>query len=154
TYNDTPAPQPPNVSTWWAFRTSCTPTGCVATGTLLDDTDHQRVSPTGGTKPLVLDFRDGAWQSRPETVQFACVGPNGTAARQTTNQAIRLQQAHGALRGVMTVTVQSNECAQQGARIQIPAVAARVGDVPAGVEAPTPPTSTSTAPPVTSTPGR
>ncbi|MGH3596084.1 MAG: serine/threonine-protein kinase [Mycobacterium sp.] len=154
TYNDTPAPQPPNVSTWWAFRTSCTPTGCVATGTLLDDTDHQRVSPTGGTKPLVLDFRDGAWQSRPETVQFACVGPNGTAARQTTNQAIRLQQAHGALRGVMTVTVQSNECAQQGASIQIPAVAARVGDVPAGVDAPTPPTSTSTAPPVTSTPGR
>ena len=26
TYNSTPDPQPPNVSTWWAFRTSCTPT--------------------------------------------------------------------------------------------------------------------------------
>jgi serine/threonine-protein kinase len=154
TYNDTPDPQPPNVTTWWAFRTSCTPAGCVATGTLLDDTDHKRVNAKGGDKPLVLDFRNGAWQSRPETVHFACVGPNGTAAKQTTTQAIWLHQAHGALRGVMTVTVESNECGQQGAAIQIPAVAARVGDVPTGVEVPTPPTTTSTTPAATSTPGR
>jgi serine/threonine protein kinase, bacterial len=149
TYNDTPDPQPPNVSTWWAFHTSCAPTGCVATGILLDDTDHQKVSAKGGDKPIVLDFRDGAWQSRPETVMFACVGPNGTAAKQTTTQAIRLQKEHGALRGTMTVTVESNECAQQGAAIQIPAVAARVGDVPAGVEVPAPPTKTPTAQPTT-----
>jgi serine/threonine protein kinase, bacterial len=154
TYNNTPDPQPPNVSTWWGFHTSCTPAGCVATGILLDDADHQRVSATGGDKPLVLDFRDGAWQSRPETVLFACVGPNGIAAKQTTTQAIRLQQAHGALRGTMTVTVESNECAQQAARIEIPTVAARVGDVPPGVEVPTSPTTTSTTPTATSTPGR
>ncbi len=154
TYNDTPDPQPPNVSTWWAFHTSCTPAACVATGVLLDDADHQKVSPKGGDKPLVLDFRDGAWQSRPETVLFACVGPNGTAAKQTTAQAIRLQQAHGALRGTMTVTVESDECGQKGARIQIPAVAARIGDVPTGVEVTAPPTTASTTPGPTSTPGR
>jgi serine/threonine-protein kinase len=154
TYNDTPDPQPPNVSTWWAFHTSCAPASCVATGILLDDMDHQRVSAKGGDKPLVLDFRDGAWQSRPEAVLFACVGPNGTAAKQTTTQAIRLQQAHGALRGTMTVTVESNECAQQGAAIHIPAVASRVGDAPPGVEVPTPSTTTSTTPNATSTPGR
>jgi serine/threonine-protein kinase len=154
TYNDTPDPQPPNVSTWWAFHTSCTPAGCVATGILLDDADHQRVSPKAGDKPLVLDFRDGAWQSRPETVLFACVGPNGTEAKQTTTQAIRLEQAHGALRGTMTVTVETDECAQKGAGIQIPAVAARVGDVPPGVEVRTAPTTTSATPTVTSTPGR
>ncbi len=154
TYNDTPDPQPPNVSTWWAFHTSCTPTACVATGVLLDDTDHQTVSAKGGDKPLVLDFRDGAWQSRPETVLFACVGPNGTAAKQTTTQAIRLQQEHGALRGTMTVTVESDECGQKGARIQIPAVAARTGDIPTGVEVPAPTTTTSTTPGPTSTPGR
>jgi serine/threonine-protein kinase len=148
TYNDTPDPQPPNVSTWWAFRTSCTQTGCVATGILLDDTDHQKVSGKGD-KPIVLDFRDGAWQSRAETVLFACVGPNGATAKQTTTQAIRLQKEHGALRGTMTVTVESNECAQQGAAIQIPAVAARVGDVPAGVEVPAPPTQSPSAPPTT-----
>jgi serine/threonine protein kinase, bacterial len=152
TYNETPDPQPPNVSTWWAFHTYCTPTGCVATGTLLDDADHQRVSATGGDKPLVLDFRDSSWQSRPETVLFGCVGPNGTHAKQTTTQAIRLQQAHGALRGTMTVTVDSNECAQQGAGIKIPAVAIRVGGVPPGVEVPTPPTTTSAMPTTTSAP--
>jgi serine/threonine-protein kinase len=137
TYDSTPDPQPPNVSTWWAFRTSCTPTACVATGIMLDDKDH--LSPAGGDKPLVLDFRDGAWQSRPDKVLFACLGPNGAAAKQTTTQTIRLEQLHGALRGTMTVTVNSNECNQQGATIEIPAVAAHVGEVPTGVEVPSPP---------------
>ncbi len=153
TYNSTPDPQPPNISTWWAFHTSCTPVACVATGTMLDDNDHQNLSPAGGDKPLVLDFRDGAWKSRPETMLFACAGPDGTPAKQTTTQVIWLQQAHGALRGTMTVTVESNECSQQGATIEIPAVAARVAEVPPGVEVPSPPTSTP-AGPVTTTPGR
>lgn len=30
TYDYTPTPQPPDVNTWWAFRTSCTPTECLA----------------------------------------------------------------------------------------------------------------------------
>lgn len=137
TYDSTPDPQPPNVSTWWAFRTSCTPAACVATGTMLDDKDHMSVA--GGDKPLVLDFRDGAWQSRPDKVLFACLGPNGAPAKQTTTQAIRLEQSHGALRGTMTVTVNSNECGQQGATIEIPAVAAHVGEVPPGVDVPSPP---------------
>jgi serine/threonine protein kinase, bacterial len=153
TYNSTPDPQPPNVSTWWAFRTSCTPDTCTATGTLLDDKDHQSLSPTGGDKPLVLDFRDGAWQSRPDKVLFACVGPDGAPAKQATTQVIWLQQAHGALRGRMTVTVNSDECSQQGATIEIPAVAAHVGEVPPGVEVPGPPTTNPPAP-VTTTPTR
>ncbi len=147
TYDSTPDPQPPNVNTWWAFRTSCTPTACVATGIMLDDKDH--LSPAGGDKPLVLDFRDGAWQSRPDKVLFACLGPNGTPAKQSTTQSIRLEQSHGALRGTMTVTVNSNECGQQGATIEIPAVAAHVGEVPPGVEVPPPPPA---APPEPATP--
>ena len=79
-----PDPQPPNVSTWWAFRTSCTPTACVATGAMLDDNDHQKLSPGGGDMPFVLDFRDGAWQSRPDKVLFACLGPGGAPAKQST----------------------------------------------------------------------
>ncbi|EUA76231.1 putative serine/threonine-kinase pknI domain protein [Mycobacterium xenopi 4042] len=51
TYNDIPDPQPPNVTTWWAFRSSCLPAGCVAGGILLDDNDHQTVSTaSGGTR--------------------------------------------------------------------------------------------------------
>lgn len=153
TYNSTPDPQPPNVSTWWAFRTVCTPKSCVATGVLLDDTDHQKLSATGGDKPVVLDFHNDAWQSRPETTLFACVGPNGAPAKQTTKQVIRLQQAHAALRGTMTVTVSSDECGQQGAMIEIPAVAVHVGEVPPGVEVPDPPTSTPPSP-ATTTPTR
>jgi hypothetical protein len=65
-----------------------------------------------------------------ETMLFACLGPDGTPAKQTTTQVIWLQHAHGALRGTMTVTVESNECSQQGATIEIPAVAARVAEVP------------------------
>jgi serine/threonine-protein kinase len=146
TYNSTPDPQPPNVSTWWAFRTECTPTECVATGTILDDKDHQNLSPAAGGKALVLDFRDGGWQSRPDKVLFACLGPDGAPAQQTTTQAIRLEQSHGELRGTMTVTVNSDECRQQGATIEIPAVAARAGEVPPGVEVPGPPTIISPEP--------
>jgi serine/threonine protein kinase, bacterial len=139
TYNDTPDPQPPEVSTWWAFRSSCTSTGCVATGIQLDDKDHLAASTPGGGGPVVLDFRDGAWQSRPETTPFACRAPNGTPGKQTTTLVLSLQpQAHGPMRGVMTVTVQSNECGQQGAHIVIPAVATRTGDVPPGVTVPGP----------------
>ncbi|MEZ0366688.1 serine/threonine-protein kinase [Mycobacterium sp. pUA109] len=137
TFNDTPAPQPPNVSTWWAFRSSCSAAGCVATGIQLDDTDHQRVSPAAASQLLMLDFRDGAWQSRPQTLRFPCVGPSGAAANETTIQALRLQpQPHGPMHGVMTVTVETDECGQRGGKIEIPAVAGRVGAVPPGVTVP------------------
>jgi serine/threonine-protein kinase len=150
TYNDAPDPQPPNVTTWWAFRTSCTATGCVASAMLLDDDNHQTASTTAGTHVLVLDFRDGAWQSRPETVQFPCLGPNGTSANETTTQVISLEpQEHGPLRGAMTVTVETDECAQKGGRIVIPAVAGRVGDVPPGLAIPSPVPSAPAAPTTT-----
>ncbi|HEY1842016.1 MAG TPA: serine/threonine-protein kinase [Mycobacterium sp.] len=139
TYNGAADPQPPDVNTWWAFRTACTPKSCVATGAMLDETGHLHRSETGGSKPVVMDFHNGAWQSRPETELFACLGPDGAPAKQTTTQVIWLQQAHGAFRGTMTVTVESNECSQQGATIKIPAVAARVAEVPPGVEVPGPP---------------
>ena len=154
TYNQLPDPQPPNVSTWWAFRTECAATSCVAFGTLLDDTNHQQVSATGGDKPLVLDFRDGAWQSRPDKVLFPCLGPDGAQAVQTTMQTIRLQPAHAALRGLMTIKVQSDECRQQGAAIEIPAVAAHISDVPPGVVVPGPPISAPAEPSPTTPPGR
>jgi serine/threonine-protein kinase len=151
TFNDTPDPQPPDVTTWWAFRSWCTSAGCVATGTQLDDKDHQTASDPAGS--LVLDFRRGAWQSRPETLRFACVGPNGTADEETTTQVLSLQpQNHGPLRGVMTVTVETDECGQRGGQITIPAVAGRVSAVPPAVTVPSPGPATDTPAPPTSSP--
>ncbi|CAM4285935.1 Serine/threonine-protein kinase PknI [Mycobacterium basiliense] len=147
TYNYTPSPQPPNVNTWWAIRSACTPAECRAAATLLDDTDHARAKPT--VRPIILVFGEGQWQSRPETVQFACIGPNGTSNRQMTTQVLSLRpQPAGDLVGEMVVTVQSNECGQQAAVIRIPAVASRVGDVPPGVKVPDP----ATTPPTPETP--
>jgi serine/threonine protein kinase, bacterial len=155
TYNGKRDPQPPNVSTWWAFRSFCTSTGCAATGIILDDKDHL-VARQGADNPIVLDFRDGAWQSRPETAPFACLGPNGTPGKQTTTQVLSLKpHPQGYMRGVMTVTVHTNECGQIEAQIVSPAVAERTGDVPPGVTLPslaTPGTGGPTAP--DPTPGR
>jgi len=151
TYNQTPDPQPPDVTTWWAFRSSCTPTGCLASGVLLDDDNHQTVSTTAGGHFIVWDLRDGLWQSRPETLQFQCTGLNGTAGSENATQVMTLQpQGPSSLKGTMTVTVQTNECGQIGGRIAFPAIAVRVSDVPPGVKVPSPPpTSTGTAVPTT-----
>lgn len=143
TFNAAPDPQPPDVSTWWAFRSSCTSSGCVATGIELDNQNHQtaRANVDGH---LAFHFVDGQWQSVPETVPFPCIGPNGRSDKQTTTQVLSLQpDPHGPLRGVMTVTIESNECGQMGAKIEIPAVVERVDEVPPGVNIPGP----SSAPP-------
>ena len=150
-YNGSPDPQPPNVITWWAFRTACSPVSCVATGAMLDETGHLQLSEAGGAKAVVLDFRNGGWQSRPDTMLFACVGPDNAPAEQTTTQTLSLQKDHAAFHGTMTVTVETNECGQQGATIEIPSVATRVAEVPPGVEVPTPPSST---PPASAKPPR
>jgi serine/threonine-protein kinase len=150
TFNDNPDPQPPNVTTWWAFRSSCTPRGCVADAIQLDNNNHQRAT---AEPPIILDFRDGTWQSRPQTLQFPCVEANGTPSKETVTQLLSLQpHANGPLRGIMTVTVQTNECGQQGGQISIPAVAERVGDVPPGVTVPNPAPESPAAP--TTTPSR
>jgi serine/threonine-protein kinase len=155
TYNYTPSPQPPNVNTWWAIRSSCTPTGCLAAATMLDD-DHTQAKPN--TKPLIMEFGDGQWKSRPETVQFPCIGSNGSASTQSTTQVLSLRpQPQGDLVGEMVVTVQSNECGQQRAVVRIPAVASRSGDLPPAVTVPDPATvtDTPTAPTTTASgPGR
>lgn len=137
-YNGVPNPQPPNVSTWWAVRSSCTADRCTATAVMLDDDSHQAAAPpsSAGSR-LVLDFADGSWRSRPETVQFACVSGDGTPGTQTTTQVLSLQPTiQGVLHGAMVVTVQTDECGQRGAQIWVPAVATRLGDAPADVAVP------------------
>jgi serine/threonine protein kinase, bacterial len=140
-----PAKQSPDAQlatahTWWAFRSSCAPTGCVAVGVPLDDNDHTRATSRGGVG-IVLDFRDGRWLSRPAKATLSCVAPNGAERMQIATHVLGLRpQPHGNLVGQMVVFVQSNECGKQGAVLQMPTVATRVGEVPPGVTVPDPAT--------------
>ena len=161
TFNFTPNPQPPDVTTWWAFRSACTATTCVATGTLLDDNSHTHAREPN--QPLILDFANGYWQSRADAVPFPCVGPSGEPKTQLTLQALSLRlQGRDELVGEMKVIVQGNECGQQNAVVRVPTVATRDSDVPPGINLPdpavippgTPPTSGPPPAPTTSGPGR
>jgi serine/threonine protein kinase, bacterial len=140
TFNSTPDPQPPDVPTWWAFRSWCAPASCTAVGAPLDDNDHTQPKASVGA-PVVLEFRDGRWLSRPENSTFPCVGPDGAERTQATTQVLSLRpRPQGGLVGEMTVTVQSDECGQRGAVLRAPAVATRVGEAPPGVTVPDPAT--------------
>jgi serine/threonine protein kinase, bacterial len=151
TFNYVADPQPPNVSTWWAFRSSCTETACAAAATQLDDDEHTQAMSSGGGH-LAMTFGDGRWQSEPQTTQFPCVGKNGMAQMQTTTLVLSLRpRPQGDFVGEETVTVDTNECGQRAAVIRIPAVASRSGDVPAGVTVPDPATMTNAASPPTTT---
>jgi serine/threonine protein kinase, bacterial len=138
TYNYVADPQPPDVRTWWAFRSSCRPEGCSAAAMQLDDTDHtQGMSPGGAS--LFMKFTDGQWQSEPVDLNFPCVGPDGSQATQGTTLVLALRpQPNGEFVGEEIVTVQTDECGQRSAVIRVPTVASRTGEVPPAVAVPDP----------------
>ncbi|MGB8388521.1 serine/threonine-protein kinase, partial [Mycobacterium sp.] len=146
TFNYIADPQPPDVNTWWAFRSSCTPTACTAAATQLDDNDHQRAASPGG-RQLIMQFRDGEWQSQPEDAQLACVGPDGSTQTQATTVVLSLRpRPRGGFAGEETVTVQTNECGQRSAVMRIPTVLSRSGGVPPAVTVPDPATGSENPP--------
>ncbi|WP_406816412.1 serine/threonine-protein kinase [Mycobacterium sp. M23085] len=138
TYNDVADPQPPDVRTWWAFRSSCKPEGCSAAATQLDDDDHtQGMSPGGGS--LFMKYTDGEWQSTPVHLNFPCVAPDGSQFTQGTTMVLALRpQPNGEFVGEETVTVQTDECGQRSGVIRVPTVASRTGEVPPAVAVPEP----------------
>ncbi|BBX21746.1 hypothetical protein MTER_11570 [Mycolicibacter terrae] len=134
-YNGVPNPRPPNVSTWWAVRSSCDTKLCTATATMLDQKDHHKVAalPDGGTE-MVLEYDGGTWRSRPQQLQAPCVGADGRLGNQSTTQVLTLEPTiPGVLHGAMVATVDTNECGQRGAQIWVPVVASRFGDAPAEI---------------------
>ncbi|MGO9251111.1 MAG: serine/threonine-protein kinase [Mycobacterium sp.] len=133
TFNYVADPQPPDVNTWWAFRSTCNETACTAAAMQLDDGDHQQAAAAAG-RQLIMRFIDGRWQSQPEDVQVACVGPDELTQTQATTVVLSLRpQPRGEFVGEETVTVQTNECGQRSAVMRIPAVLSRRGDVPPAV---------------------
>lgn len=117
-------------TTWWAFRSSCTRTACVAAAMQLDDNDHQQAA-APGERRLMMQFGNGRWQSQPDDVQVACVGSDGVAQTQATSVVLSLRpQPAGDFLGEETVTVRTNECGQRSAVLRIPAALSRNGDLP------------------------
>ncbi len=120
---------------WWAFRSVCTATGCVATGTRLDDGNHRVASIAGGGQTDVLRFVDGSWDGAPSEVRAGCRLP-GRAGTSTELEMVvwsLAPRADGTLRGTQTATVRSNECGARGVVQRISIVATRIGDVPPNV---------------------
>jgi serine/threonine-protein kinase len=152
TYNYAADPQPPDVSTWWAFRSACTPQACTAAATQLDANDHMRaMSPGGGS--MFMRFADGQWLSDPATIDFPCVASDGSESTQRTTLVLSLRPLpQGDFGGEETVSVQSDECGQRSAVIRIPAVASRGGDVPPAVVVPDPAKGPDSSAPATATP--
>jgi serine/threonine-protein kinase len=133
TVNGVPHPEADR-TVWWAFRSSCTATGCVATGALLDRANHQVAAGT----PSVLQFNNGHWQDVPKPVRIPCAGtgpnPQGIRDQNTTTSSWSWEpQSDGRLKGVSNTEVRSNECGLGGVSAVTPLAATRIGDVPPAV---------------------
>ena len=117
---------------WWAFRSWCGSTECVATGVGLDADNNQ----VPITIPDVLHFVNGQWESNAidELVPMCTVTRNGETGpeQSATYHSMKTwtPQADGSLLGMDTVTVMTNECGQQGTVYEHPFVARRMGEVP------------------------
>ena len=75
-------------TSWWAFSSACTATGCAATGTKLDDASHQVAKTTGTGNAGVLHFVDGHWQGEPRQVQAQCRHARERADRATQSETV------------------------------------------------------------------
>ncbi len=140
-----------DTTSWWAFRSSCGSTGCVATATQLDAKNPQ----VARTPAQSADYRfvDGRWQSAPvqrHLDQPRCLGPAGQVVAGANTVLLTWSmgpQPDGTLRGTKTGTALTNECGLQGQVALAPVVATRVGEVPTGVTIADPATATITPSP-------
>jgi hypothetical protein len=127
TLNGAPSPFP-NKTFWWAFRSLCTSAGCVATAAQLDNTNHQMAAGT----VRVLHFAENKWQYATEPLEIACSSANQTMTATESDSWSLEPQPDGTLKGVETISIQTNECGNQGT-IRAPFVGTRIGDVPPSV---------------------
>ncbi len=127
----TPA-DPPWRPDWWAFRSFCGTTGCVATA---DELDANNTSVPMNISD-VLHFANGQWQSaQVELLIPTCtVTRNGVTGPEQypTNSYTKTwtPQPDGSLRGIWGLKVISNECGEQGRTVETPFVATRIGAAP------------------------
>jgi serine/threonine protein kinase, bacterial len=116
---------------YWAFRSLCRSTGCVATAAQLDDTIHEWHGITA-----VFHFIDEEWQDVPVRLELPCSESNTTISATSLSSTSLKPQSDGTLQGVEQLDIQTDECRQQGmprGTLRLPFVATRIGDSPPGV---------------------
>jgi serine/threonine-protein kinase len=122
---------------WFAFRSLCTPTRCVAVAAGLSNNNQQEPS---GTAAL-LEFTDGRWQDTPSLETSVPCSPGNGTNNMTWSLSLE-PQPDGTLKGVETATILDGNCgphdADSGDVYKTPLVATRTGDVPAAVVLPDP----------------
>src|SRR5262249_30268748 len=125
----------------YAFRSTCTSTGCVAAGKIL-----YTESAAPGTPDYVVHWGNGRWQSDPRIQQLSCdsIPGNGPEGHYTSTETLSLEpQPGGSYRGAFVSTVQyrvhtGNECVAPGTTRSM-FTASRTGPPPPGI-VPDPPT--------------
>ncbi|MCV7103204.1 serine/threonine protein kinase [Mycobacterium palustre] len=145
TINGAPSGDTKGHSNWSAFRSSCTPTGCIATATELDDNNHQVASTEGGGDRAAFRFVDGRWRETPDRTSSPCEAD--TAKRGAVIVVLSVEpQADGTLKGEQTQTVLGDECGPSQGQVYVtPVTLVREGDVPPGVTVADPAAAAATA---------
>lgn len=122
------APGVADGSEWWAFRSACSDSGCVATGARLDDSNHQEAAGAGE----VLQLVNGRWENNGHSSSIACQW--GRGGQNVVESSSTWQSApDGSLTGERTLSVTTNGCGDAGLITRTPLSAVRVGDIPASV---------------------
>lgn len=122
-----PAPKRAGILlSWWAFRSSCTPAACTASGVKLDDINHS--IPSAIHIDDKLRYADGQWSELPVLLPGEVPGwCNGVASQWELRP-----QPDGTLVGTETLTITA-DCPAKGNVTITPITATRIGPVPAGL---------------------
>lgn len=122
-----PAPKRAGILlSWWAFRSSCTPAACTASGVKLDDINHS--IPSAIHIDDTLRYADAQWSEVPVLLPGEVPGWCNAVASQWQLRP----QPDGTLVGTETLTITAN-CPAKGNTTITPITATRIGPVPAGL---------------------
>jgi serine/threonine-protein kinase len=140
TVDGSPLPGGTDTTRWYAFRSACTPAGCTAAATQLENHDHSEPKQNGAT--ATLRFTDGRWQSiTPITGTVACAVDPELRLKVATSWSFA-PRPDGTLTGIKAYTELkggSGACTGSGKTAKYPITLVREGDAPAGVVVADPP---------------
>jgi serine/threonine protein kinase, bacterial len=135
-----PVPGGTDSSRWYAFRSACTPVGCTAAATQLENDDHDEVKQNGAT--ATLKFTDGRWQTiTPIPGTMACAADAELKLKVATSWSFA-PQSDGTLTGTKAYTELKNgiaACTGSGKTAKYPITLVREGPVPASIVVANPP---------------